>query len=270
MDLGTTIEPKSNQLNADDLIMGPMTVQITKVTGGETKEQPVKISFAGDNGKPYLPCKTARRLLVMVWGRDGVSYVGRSVTLYRDPDVKFGGIAVGGIRISHMSHIDKEITVVLTASKTSRKPFTVRPLTTAPNTPTDPDVKAAGDEAAKGGVDSYKTWLASLDPEVKKTVAWLHKEWSRVAKAVVVPDPDDIAFDDGNVDESERATMGELRAVITEIATKLKDAGDSIDFTDTAKLDEWCEQEFDAKYLALNEPQLQTLRDELQDRLDAY
>lgn len=196
MDLGTTIEPKSSQLNADDLLMGPITIKITKVTGGETKEQPVKIYFEGDSGKPYMPCKTARRVLVQVWSRDGANYVGRSMTLYRDPDVKFGGIAVGGIRISHMSDIANDITLVLTASKTSRKPFTVKPLTGESMVPVDPEVKVAGDAAAKGGVDSYKTWLASLAPEVKETVQWLHKEWSRVAKAVVVPDPDGIDFDE--------------------------------------------------------------------------
>jgi hypothetical protein len=43
----------------------------------------------------------------------------------------FGGIAVGGIRISHLSHIDGPKTIALTASKTSRKPFTVKPLTVA-------------------------------------------------------------------------------------------------------------------------------------------
>lgn len=183
MDLGTTIEPKSTQLNADDLIMGPLTIRVTKVTNGGTKDQPVAISFEGDNGKPFLPCKSSRRVLVQIWGRDGVSYIGRSMTLYRDPEVKFGGIAVGGIRISHMSNLDHEITLVLTASKTSRKPVTVKPLRNEPNTPTDPEVKAAGDEAAAGGVESYKTWLGGLEPEVKETVKWLHKEWSRVAKA---------------------------------------------------------------------------------------
>ena len=62
----------------------------------------------------------------------------------------------------------------------------------------------------------------------------------------------------------------ELRAAITDIAINLKNNGDSIDFTDTAKMDEWCDQEFEAKYGDLNDAQLQTLRDELQDRLDAY
>jgi len=145
MDLGATIEPKSDQLNSDDLIAGPRTIKITKVAGGDTKEQPVSIYFEGDNGKPYKACKSMRRVLVQIWGRDGASYIGRSLTLYRDPDVKFGGIAVGGIRISHMSHLEKEITLVLTASKASRKPFSVKPLKAESNGNENPPANTARD-----------------------------------------------------------------------------------------------------------------------------
>lgn len=126
-DLGSTIEPKSDQLNADSLQTGPITITVTKValTG---EEQPVEIHFEGDNGKPYRPGKSMRRLLVRCWGSDGAAYVGRSMTLFRDEKVLFGGVQVGGIRISHLSHIDQPITMALTASKTSRKPYTVQPL----------------------------------------------------------------------------------------------------------------------------------------------
>lgn len=126
-DLRATIIPKSDQLNADDLIGTTKTIKITKVSLA-AGEQPIAINYEGDNGKPYLPCKSMRRVLVNVWGPDGNSYIGRSLTLYRDEKVKFGGLDVGGIRISHMSHIDKEITMALTATRANRKPFTVKPL----------------------------------------------------------------------------------------------------------------------------------------------
>lgn len=128
-DLSLTIAPKSDQLNADDLIAGPRTIRITKVSANpESAEQPVSIFFDGDGGKPYRPCKSMRRVLVHVWGKDGNSYPGRSMTLYRDPDVTFGGLAVGGIRISHMSEIKDAQVMALTATKKSRKPFKVLPL----------------------------------------------------------------------------------------------------------------------------------------------
>lgn len=61
-------------------------------------------------------------------GADANKYIGRSMTLYCDPSVTFGGSKVGGIRISHMTDITSEFTMALTAAKAVRKPFTVKPL----------------------------------------------------------------------------------------------------------------------------------------------
>lgn len=128
-DLSKTIEAKSDQLNADDLMAGPRTIEITKVSANQSSsEQPIAIGYKGDNGRTFYPCKTVRRLLVSVWGANGNEYVGRSVTLYRDPTVKWGGMEVGGIRISHMSHIDKPVTIALTATRGNKRPTTVQPL----------------------------------------------------------------------------------------------------------------------------------------------
>lgn len=131
IDMGAFIAPKSNQLNADDLISGPLTIRVTKVTAsGESAEQPVAVFYEGDNGKPYLPCKTCRRVMVAVWGRDASVYPGRSMTLYRDSKVTFGGMAVGGIRISHMSDMPEAMTLAITMSKAKRAPMTIKPLAT--------------------------------------------------------------------------------------------------------------------------------------------
>lgn len=128
-DLSGTIVPKSDQMNSDDLISGPRTIRITKVTADQgSAEQPILVHFDGDNGKPYKPCKSMRRVMVAIWGSDGSSMTGRSMTLYRDPSVKWGGLEVGGIRISHMSDMDAAVTMALTATKQSRKPYTVKPL----------------------------------------------------------------------------------------------------------------------------------------------
>jgi hypothetical protein len=61
-------------------------------------------------------------------GPDANVYGGRSLTLFRDDKVRFGAMEVGGIRISHMSHIEREITIALTATRGNKKPYTVRPL----------------------------------------------------------------------------------------------------------------------------------------------
>lgn len=186
IDVSTTTQANSQQLNADDLIGKPITVKIAKVSllAGE---QPISISYEGDNGKPWKPCKSMRRILVGVWGSDGNAYVGRSLTLYRDDTVTFGGQAVGGIRISHMSHIDQAITMSLTATKKSKKPFTVKPLKVAAVTEPVADENnplfAIGDKEAAKGVNEYMKWLGTLSEDAKKPLRVKHKEWTAIAKA---------------------------------------------------------------------------------------
>lgn len=141
IDLRQTIAPKSDQLNADDLIGGPITIRVTRVSLCAEPDQPVRIEFEGDGGKPYKPCKSMRRVLVSAWGPDGSTYVGRCMRLYRDERVRFGGAEVGGIRISHMSAIDKPLTIALTAAKAVRRPFQVKPLRDEP--PSTPKAAAA-------------------------------------------------------------------------------------------------------------------------------
>src|ERR1700760_592135 len=111
IDLSHTITAKSDQLNADDLIGNSITIKITALTL-DKGEQPLAISYEGDKGKPYKPCKSMRRVLVGVWGKDGNVYIGRLLTLYRDEKVTYGGLNVGGLRISHMSHITDPVTLV--------------------------------------------------------------------------------------------------------------------------------------------------------------
>jgi hypothetical protein len=116
-DLRPTIVPKSDQLNSEQLLAGPITIAVTEVRVGSSDEQPIIIHYEGENGRPFKPCKTMRKVLILGWGPDGREWVGKSMTLYNDPLVKFGGTEVGGIRISHMSDIERGIKVSLTATK---------------------------------------------------------------------------------------------------------------------------------------------------------
>ena len=133
MDLSSTIIPRSDQLNADDLMAGPRTVTIVQVVEGST-EQPVNIITA-EYGKerPYKPSKSMRRVLVAAWGPEASAYAGRRLTIYRDPTIKFGGDEVGGIRISHLSHIDKPMKIALMIARGKRAPYVVQPLPDAPD-----------------------------------------------------------------------------------------------------------------------------------------
>lgn len=144
-DMSSAIIPKSDQINADDLIGGDMTIRIREVQIKGGQEQPVSIYFDGSD-KAFRPCKSMSRVLVATWGPDAKQYIGRSLTLYLDPTVKWGGMDVGGIRISHMSDLDAAMTMALTATKGSRKPYTVRPLAAPRRDETPARDEAADDE----------------------------------------------------------------------------------------------------------------------------
>lgn len=116
-DLRPTIIPKSDQLNADQIVSGPIIITVTRVDVASSKEQPVTVHYEGEGGRPYKPGLTMRKVLILAWGHDATRWEGKSMELFHEPSVKFGGELVGGIRISRLSHIDKDIKVSLAASK---------------------------------------------------------------------------------------------------------------------------------------------------------
>lgn len=131
MDLTESIAPRSDQLNADDLMSGPRTVTIADVNAG-TPEQPVNVVLAEFGpGRPYKPSKSMRRIMVAAWGPEASTYAGHRLTIFRNPSIRFGKDEVGGIQISALSHIDKPLTVALTVTRGKRSPFTVQPLPAA-------------------------------------------------------------------------------------------------------------------------------------------
>jgi hypothetical protein len=125
-----TIEKKTDQLNFEDFLGGvTRLVTITGVKRG-TKEQQYDISFEGDD-RYWRPAVTVLKQLVEAWGDDATTWVGHRALLYGDPTVKFGPDKVGGIRVSHVSHIDKPVTASLTITRGKRGNFTLQPLTDA-------------------------------------------------------------------------------------------------------------------------------------------
>ena len=165
MDMTQTIEPKSDQINADDLLTGARTFTIEKVTGGTT-EQPVNIHLVESPGKPYRPSKSMRRVLVAAWGVQSDAYIGQKLTLFRDPKIKFGGIEVGGIVISHMTGIDKPLKVSLTVTKGKKSLATIQPLQDQPAPKPQPSTitQDAWDElnslATEKGVENVPAWIS--------------------------------------------------------------------------------------------------------------
>lgn len=154
MDITETLAPRSDQLNADDLVAAPRTVTIVDVTPGST-DQPVNVvtrEFGPE--RPYKPGKSMRRVMGKIWGVESQAWVGKSMTLYCDPEITFGREKLGGIRISHMSGITQPEAINLTISKGHRKMFTVEPLSDVPAivAPTEAAVAACEDQ------DTLRTW----------------------------------------------------------------------------------------------------------------
>lgn len=218
-DMSQVIIPKSDQINADDLLAGPITITIreVKIRGGE--EQPVSIYFEGSE-KAFRPCKSMSRVLVQGWGADANKYLGRSLTLYCDPKVKWGGLEVGGIRISHMSDIVGEKLMMLTATKGQRKPFKVLPLVVAKGRADDDEqslaLKAITEAAANGTEALSNAWRQKWMAPHRDALALELERLKPVAAAndapkieVITPGPNDEPDPNTN-DAADEPTSAEV------------------------------------------------------------
>lgn len=165
MDLTQTIVARSDQLNADDLLSGPRTFTITDVRRGDP-DQPVSIVLAEfPEGRPFKPSKTVLRILVHAWGKETDDWPeSPRMTLYRDEKVKWAGQEIGGIRVSHLSHIDKRLKVALAESKGKKSLHVVDPLPA--DAPTSPPV----DEESVARLADLRAEWADADPERRKAI----------------------------------------------------------------------------------------------------
>ena len=175
MDILATTEPKSDQQNFDDYATAPKTVTVSEVKKG-SPEQPVEVHLVEFPGRPFKPSKSMRRVLIACWGPEASAYVGRRMTLFGDPTVKFGGQAVGGIRIAALSHIDGPKSIALTVTRGKRAPFVVQHLDIDPakhlaalaSAKTLDELQAAWHAAGQAGVAGVPELVKLKDARKKK------------------------------------------------------------------------------------------------------
>jgi hypothetical protein len=163
MDISDTIAPKSDQLNAEDLLSGERTFTITEVRVLDAPEQPVHVYLAEfPPDRPWKPSKTSRRVMMLAWGQESAKYAGHRITLYRDPEIKFGGDKVGGIKIRAMSHLpgNKRMAVALTVTRGKRAPYVVEPL---PDAPTVAELRAEWKTANPERKKAIQAEVAALE-----------------------------------------------------------------------------------------------------------
>lgn len=143
-DIAATLAPKSDQLDAIDLMGQPpriFTVTKVDVKQDPNAEQPVSVHLA-EFPRVWRPNVSMRRVLAHCWGSKSSAWTGRQVELYCEDDVKFGNDVTGGTRISRLSHIDGPKTVPLLLSKGRSGSWKVTPLPTASPEPTPDDLAA--------------------------------------------------------------------------------------------------------------------------------
>lgn len=121
--LSDTIVTKSDQLNAEDLLLSNRIIKITDVKMVKDPQQPLVINYEGDNGRPFKPCLTMRKALQFAYGDDPQNLIGKFLELYCDPEVRFGKEKVGGVRIAGMSDIKGTIRASFTETRGKKKEY---------------------------------------------------------------------------------------------------------------------------------------------------
>lgn len=193
-DVSDTIQAKSDQLNADDLMGGPALVRITKVERGPSKEQPIKLHITG-GWRPWLPSKTDRRVLVSLWGKDARAWVGRWMDIWRDPTVRFKGKVTGGVRIQGLSDIRGTQTVTIRTSQSSWDEVQIKEVK-PPQDDAPPKAVTLGDAMSmlELPLEDVDIWLKSRkmppvpqlgDAEAGKLAAWIAEDVER-ARGVIL------------------------------------------------------------------------------------
>ena len=105
VDISKSLEAKSDQLNAVDLIGSDLTIRIRLVNYSEGADQALSIFFDGDNNKPWKPSKGMRRILAGAWGIETDNWIGRHAKIRFDADVTWAGEKVGGVHYSTVAYI---------------------------------------------------------------------------------------------------------------------------------------------------------------------
>lgn len=171
----TTIA-KSDQVNAVDLIGSPLVCRITEIRQTGDEKQPTAI-YVDAHPQPWKPSKTFRRVLLACWEGDPSDWIGRTVVLWCDPTILWGGEKVGGVAISHLSHIDGEKTFKMNESRNKKKIITVKPYWPQEQAQQQPQEPVYWpDDAFAKKLEGARLKLESCEMTAEKVIAALEKK----------------------------------------------------------------------------------------------
>lgn len=197
-DFASTTQAKSDQMNAVDLVGGPVAYRITGIKMTGSPDQPVSISVDGHR-QPWKPSKTFRRVLLLLWpDTSPEEWIGRDVVLWCDPEIKWAGEKVGGIAISHASHISERKVFALAESKSKRKTIVVEPFHAVDATAQSADPIFWPDESFAKRLAAAQPKIDSGELTTEAFIATLEKRAPMTAgqKARVKPTPAPVIDDD--------------------------------------------------------------------------
>lgn len=184
-DISLAAQAKSNQLNAVD-IMGCEPVITIREVNVRQGDQPVAVFYHGDNNRPWYPSKGMIRILMAGWGKESDNWVGKSVQIFMEPSVTFGGKAVGGIRVRAMSDIPQRgINATLTISRTKREPYPVQYLDM--KRPEYPEDKFnAGFDAMASAMENKQMTLQQVIARCQQTGDLTESQLQRLTEAAPI------------------------------------------------------------------------------------
>ena len=171
VDIRAATKPKSDQLNYETFLTGPQTFTVSKVTPGD-RDHPVFIHMNECPATPYKPSKGMLKCIAQPdgWGDKSSQWVGKSITLYGDPTVIYGGVEVGGIKVAALSDINGDYETLISARRGIRKPHLIKKLEIAYYDPAKFDANLpAWIAAIAGGKATADAIIAKVEQSGKLT-----------------------------------------------------------------------------------------------------
>lgn len=176
-DIAHTLVAKSDQLNAADIIGTEKLLTITKVDV-KSGDQPVTVHYEGENGRPWKPALTARRILSALWGTDSSKWIGHTVAVHNDLTVIYAGEEVGGVRPHAATGIETTQIIKLKEKRGPKpKTFEIKPLRMDKSAPAPKQVEFS----MEGYERVINSIVAMTDPEAMKARFERAADWRLLA-----------------------------------------------------------------------------------------
>lgn len=160
--IAKAIEPRSDQQNAVDYQTGGprvFTVAGTSDYLDDKRNPKVAVHLVEAPDRPFKPSATNLRLIVIGWGQDDTTWVGRRIKLDLDPEVTFGREKVGGIRVVALSNMEQPFTAKLPTTRGKKTEYRVEKLDDAPLPASDGQIAAIFEWLNTKGVESPPQWI---------------------------------------------------------------------------------------------------------------